>query len=201
MGRTRAQDKSTPYQTVKRSLDLLVVLLSLPLVLPLALCVAIAVKLTSPGPTLYWSDRIGADGRQFRMPKFRTMRVGTPALATHLLPDPSSVLTPIGGFLRTASLDEIPQLWSILSGDMTLVGPRPALYNQDDLIALRAQLGVDKLVPGLTGLAQIRGRDDLPIQKKVSFDREYLESYSLWVDIKILARTLINVFLREGISH
>lgn len=172
-----------------------------PLALPLAVCVAVAVKLTSPGPVLYWSDRIGANGRTFRMPKFRTMHVNTPAVATHLLRDAHSALTPIGGFLRKTSLDEVPQLLSILIGDMTFVGPRPALYNQDDLIALRAQHGVDKLVPGITGLAQTNGRDDLPIPQKVSYDREYLERRSIALDIRILFQTFLYVLKRKGVKH
>jgi O-antigen biosynthesis protein WbqP len=150
---------------------------------------------------LYWSDRVGACGRIFRMPKFRTMRTGTPAVATHLLKDARAVLTPLGGFLRRTSLDEIPQLWSVLKGDMTLVGPRPALFNQDDLIALRKEQGVDKLVPGLTGWAQVNGRDDLPLPKKVAFDREYLEMCDVKVDTKIMVLTVVKVLVGRGVQH
>lgn len=172
------------------------VVLALPILL-----LAVLVRLTSPGPALYWSDRVGAHNRIFRMPKFRTMRIGTPAVATHLLKDPGSYVTPIGGFLRRTSLDELPQLWSILKGDMSFVGPRPALFNQDDLVALRTERGVDRLVPGLTGWAQVNGRDDLPIPIKVEFDAEYLRRQSLWFDLRILALTALKVVRREGVSH
>lgn len=168
--------------------------------IPLAL-IAILVRLTSPGPALYWSDRIGRNNVIFSMPKFRTMRIGTPAIATHLMQDPKRYLTPIGSFLRKTSLDELPQLWSILRGDMSVVGPRPALFNQDDLIALRTSCGVHELVPGLTGLAQIEGRDELPIPEKVRLDAEYLKRRSIWLDAKILWLTLIRVVKREGVSH
>lgn len=170
------------------------------LALPI-LIVAILVRLTSKGPALYWSDRVGKGNRIFRMPKFRSMRVGTPAVATHLLNDPKNYLTPIGSFLRKSSLDELPQLWSILKGDMSFVGPRPALFNQDDLIALRTEHGVHDLVPGLTGWAQINGRDELPIPDKVKLDLEYLERYSLVFDIRILWLTFIKVLRRDGVSH
>lgn len=170
------------------------------LALPI-LIVAILVRLTSKGPALYWSDRVGKGNRIFRMPKFRSMRVGTPAVATHLLNDPKNYLTPIGSFLRKSSLDELPQLWSILKGDMSFVGPRPALFNQDDLIALRTEHGVHDLVPGLTGWAQINGRDELPISDKVKLDLEYLERYSLVFDIRILWLTFIKVLRRDGVSH
>lgn len=165
------------------------------------LLVAVLVKITSPGPVLYWSDRIGRRNVVFKMPKFRSMRVGTPAVATHLLNDPGAYLTPLGGFLRRSSLDELPQLWSILRGDMSFVGPRPALFNQDDLIALRTQYGIDGLMPGLTGWAQINGRDDLPIPQKVAFDAEYLQRRSVAFDLMILWRTLIKVIKRDGVSH
>lgn len=170
------------------------------LLLPVAL-VALAVRLTSKGPALYWSDRVGRGNRIFKMPKFRSMRVGTPAVATHLLADPGAHLTPIGGFLRQSSLDELPQLWSILVGDMSFVGPRPALFNQDDLIALRTQQGVHALVPGLTGWAQVNGRDELPIPEKVKLDAEYLRRQSLGFDMYILWLTLVKVLRRDGVSH
>lgn len=173
---------------------------ALALLLPIVL-VALMVKLTSRGPALYWSDRVGRHNKIFHMPKFRTMRVGTPAVATHLLADPAAHLTPIGGFLRKSSLDELPQLWSILKGDMSFVGPRPALFNQEDLIALRKQYGVDELVPGLTGWAQINGRDELPIPEKVKLDVVYLQRRSLGFDVLILWRTLIKVLASEGVSH
>lgn len=173
---------------------------ALALLLPIVL-VALMVKLTSRGPALYWSDRVGRHNKIFRMPKFRTMRVGTPTVATHLLADPAAHLTPIGGFLRKSSLDELPQLWSILKGDMSFVGPRPALFNQEDLIALRTQYGVDELVPGLTGWAQINGRDELPIPEKVKLDVVYLQRRSLGFDVLILWRTLIKVLAKDGVSH
>jgi O-antigen biosynthesis protein WbqP len=150
---------------------------------------------------LYWSDRVGKNNKIFKMPKFRSMRVGTPAVATHLLKDPTAHLTPIGSFLRKSSLDELPQIWSILTGDMSFVGPRPALFNQDDLIDQRTRLGVDVLVPGLTGWAQVNGRDELPIPEKVKLDREYLERQSLWFDIRILWMTFEKVIRRDGITH
>jgi O-antigen biosynthesis protein WbqP len=159
------------------------------------------VKVTSKGPVLYWSDRVGRNNAIFRMPKFRTMRVGTPAVATHLLTNSGAYLTPIGGFLRKSSLDELPQLWSILAGDMSFVGPRPALFNQDDLIALRTQCGVHELVPGLTGWAQINGRDELPIPDKVAMDAEYLHKRSFRFDVSVLWLTLIKVLRRDGVSH
>ena len=170
------------------------------LALPITL-VAIAVRLTSQGPALYWSDRVGRNNRIFRMPKFRSMRVGTPAVATHLLSDPKTHLTPIGSFLRKSSLDELPQLWSILTGDMSFVGPRPALFNQNDLIALRTECGVHKLVPGLTGWAQVNGRDELPIPQKVLLDAEYLKKRSLWLDIKIIWLTFVKVLRSDGVTH
>jgi len=166
-----------------------------------AMGIALLVKLTSPGPILYWSRRVGRNNAIFQMPKFRTMRVGTPAVATHLLTCPDKYLTPIGGFLRKNSLDELPQIWCILCGDMSLVGPRPALFNQDDLITLRTQEGVHVLVPGLTGWAQINGRDELPISAKVAFDAEYLRQQSFAFDLLILWRTVIKVLRRDGVSH
>jgi O-antigen biosynthesis protein WbqP len=170
------------------------------LVVPIVL-VAVWVKLTSKGPALYWSDRVGINNAIFRMPKFRSMKVDTPAVATHLLQDPKSVLTPIGDFLRKSSLDELPQLWCILKGDMSFVGPRPALFNQNDLVALRTDQGVHKLVPGLTGWAQVNGRDELPIPQKVAFDVEYLKYQTFWFDIKILWLTFLKVLQRDGVSH
>lgn len=170
--------------------------LSLPILLT-----ALAVRLTSPGPILYWSDRVGKDNRIFKMPKFRTMRTNTPAVATHLLDNPDKWLTPIGKFLRKSSLDELPQLWSILVGDMSIVGPRPALFNQDDLIALRTEKGVHMLTPGLTGWAQINGRDELPILVKVSFDEWYLHNSSFILDLKIIVKTFVKVVKSEGVQH
>lgn len=186
---------------MKRLLDLLLALCAaVVLALPVAV-VAVAVRLTSPGPALYWSDRVGRHNKIFRMPKFRSMRVGTPAVATHMLADAKSHLTPIGSFLRKSSLDELPQLWSILVGDMSFVGPRPALFNQDDLIALRTEYGVQELVPGLTGWAQVNGRDELPIPDKVKLDAEYLQRQSLGFDIRILWLTFVKVLRRDGVSH
>ena len=186
---------------VKRLFDLVLALwVALVLALPVFL-VAIAVKATSPGPALYWSNRVGRHNRIFRMPKFRSMRIGTPAVATHLLTNPDAYLTPIGSFLRKSSLDELPQLWSILVGDMSFVGPRPALFNQDDLIALRTACGVHELTPGLTGWAQINGRDELPIPEKVRLDEEYLRRRSLMFDLQILWLTAVKVLRRDGVSH
>lgn len=186
---------------MKRLFDLaLAIMLSAVLALPI-LIIVVLVRLTSPGPALYWSDRVGRHNRIFRMPKFRSMRTGTPAVATHLLENPAAHLTPIGPFLRKSSLDELPQLWSILVGDMSFVGPRPALFNQDDLIALRTAQGVHELVPGLTGWAQINGRDELPIPQKVALDAEYLRRRSLWFDIRILWLTAAKVLRRDGVSH
>lgn len=165
------------------------------------LLVALLVKLTSKGPVLYWSDRVGRNNAIFEMPKFRTMRIETPAVATHLLGDPDRWLTPIGKFLRKSSLDELPQLFSIIKGDMSFVGPRPALYNQDDLIALRTEKGVHLLTPGLTGWAQINGRDELPIPVKVEFDEYYLNHLSFSFDMQILFRTFFKVLCREGVQH
>jgi len=186
---------------MKRLFDLVLglcaaVVLALPI-----LVVALLVRLTSAGPALYWSDRVGRHNRIFRMPKFRSMRVGTPAVATHLLSDPKVYLTPIGSFLRKSSLDELPQLWSILKGDMSFVGPRPALFNQDDLVALRTERGVHELVPGLTGWAQVNGRDELPIPEKVKLDAEYLQRQSIWLDVRILWLTFLKVIKRDGVSH
>jgi O-antigen biosynthesis protein WbqP len=186
---------------MKRTLDLVLgVLAGTVLLVPLVI-VALAVKVTSKGPALYWSDRVGRNNVIFKMPKFRSMRVGTPAVATHLLADPNSHLTPIGSFLRKSSLDELPQLWSILVGDMSFVGPRPALFNQHDLVALRTQRGVHALVPGLTGWAQVNGRDELPIPAKVDLDTAYLQRQSLWFDLRILWLTFVKVVQRDGVTH
>ena len=186
---------------MKRLSDLVLVMLVFHLLMvPLAL-IALAVCLTSKGPVLYWSDRVGRDNRIFRMPKFRTMRSDTPTVATHMLVDPASWLTPIGAFLRKSSLDEFPQLWSIMVGDMTLVGPRPALFNQSDLIAMRTELGVHVLTPGLTGWAQVNGRDELPIPEKVKFDLEYMARQSFTFDMYILWLTLVKVVRGDGVAH
>jgi O-antigen biosynthesis protein WbqP len=168
---------------------------------PLLLLCWAAVRLTSPGPALHWSERVGKDNHLFRMPKFRTMRVDTPQVATHLLREPSRYLTPVGAFLRKSSLDELPQLFSVCRGDLSLVGPRPALYNQHDLVALRSHCGVHRLVPGVTGWAQINGRDELEIPRKVQFDAEYMAAQSLPLDLKIIALTLWRVLKADGIQH
>ena len=186
---------------MKRVFDILLSCLAALILLVPVLLVVIAVRLTSKGPTLYWSDRVGRNNVIFRMPKFRSMLEGTPAVATHLLADARSHLTPIGSFLRKSSLDELPQLWSILAGDMSFVGPRPALFNQHDLIALRTVQGVHTLVPGLTGWAQVNGRDELPIPEKVKLDVAYLQRQSLIFDIRILWLTFVKVVARDGVSH
>jgi O-antigen biosynthesis protein WbqP len=186
---------------VKRLFDLLLAIFTaIILLVPIAF-VALLVKLTSKGPVIYWSDRVGQHNKLFRMPKFRTMRVHTPAVATHLLSNPEQFLTPIGSFLRKTSLDELPQLWSIIKGDMSFVGPRPALFNQADLINLRSQYGVSRLLPGLTGWAQINGRDELPIPQKVELDVEYMNLQSLALDLKIICLTFFKVLRRDGITH
>lgn len=186
---------------MKRGFDVCVALCALLLLIVPIIMVALLVRLTSTGPVLYWSDRVGRANHLFSMPKFRTMRVDTPAVATHLLKDPDQFLTPIGSFLRKSSLDELPQLLSIIRGDMSFVGPRPALFNQDDLVALRTQFGVDKLVPGLTGWAQINGRDELPIPEKVKLDVDYLHQQSFILDLKIILMTFLKVLRRDGIKH
>ena len=186
---------------MKRAFDILLGCLAALLLFVPVLLVAIAVRLTSKGPALYWSDRVGRNNVIFKMPKFRSMRVGTPAVATHLLADACSHLTPIGSCLRKSSLDELPQLWSILAGEMSFVGPRPALFNQQDLIALRTEQGVHALVPGLTGWAQVNGRDELPIPEKVKLDVAYLQRQSLLFDIRILWMTFVKVLKRDGVSH
>lgn len=186
---------------MKRFFDFAVALCAGLFLLPLLLVVAAAVKLTSPGPVLYWSDRVGRHNRIFRMPKFRSMRVGTPAVATHLLNNPKAHLTPIGSFLRASSVDELPQLWCILTGDMSIVGPRPALFNQYDLIEMRTAAGADSLRPGLTGWAQVNGRDELPIPTKVGFDAEYLRRQSFRFDLRIIWMTALKVVRRDGVAH
>ena len=186
---------------MKYIFDLLLGIVVFLLLAPLMLLVVIAVRLSSKGSALYWSDRVGKNNKIFKMPKFRSMLTGTPAVATHLLDNPDAYLSPIGGFLRRSSLDELPQLFSVLKGDMSFVGPRPALYNQDDLIAFRTENGVDKLLPGITGWAQVNGRDELSIPDKVALDTEYLNRQSFWFDIKILWMTFLKVVKRDGVSH
>lgn len=186
---------------MKRLFDLVLALCAAVILLLPVLLVALVVRLTSKGPALYWSDRVGRNNQIFRMPKFRSMQVGTPAVATHLLTNPNSYLTPIGSFLRKSSLDELPQLWNILKGDMSFVGPRPALFNQQDLIELRTQVGVHALMPGLTGWAQINGRDELPIPEKVALDVEYLHRRSMGFDIYIIFMTAMKVIRRDGVAH
>jgi len=186
---------------MKRIFDFLLALAAaLVLALPILL-VAVAVRMTSAGPALYWSDRVGRHNRIFKMPKFRSMQRGTPAVATHLLDKPETYLTPIGSFLRKSSLDELPQLWNIIKGDMSFVGPRPALFNQHDLIELRSRAGVDELLPGLTGWAQINGRDELPIPQKVMLDVEYLRKKSFLLDAKIIFLTALKVLRRDNVTH
>ena len=192
----RAIDKN-----MKRSFDLLASTIALGLLCLPLLCLALWVAMTSKGPVLYWSDRVGQHNRIFRMPKLRTMKTGTPAVATHLLNNPQAHLTPVGGLLRRTSLDELPQLWSILVGDMSWVGPRPALFNQTDLIDMRTQAGVHQLVPGLTGWAQVNGRDEIALTDKVRLDREYLQRQSFFFDIHILWLTVLKVLRREGVTH
>lgn len=186
---------------MKRIFDLVLAVLAGTALLVPALLVAVLVRLTSKGPVLYWSARVGRDNVIFQMPKFRSMQIGTPALATHLLSDPLSYLTPIGSFLRQSSLDELPQLWSIIKGDMSFVGPRPALFNQHDLIELRTQQGVHKLLPGLTGWAQVNGRDELPIPQKVALDVVYLRQRSFWLDLKIMGLTVWKVLRSDNVTH
>ena len=186
---------------MKRFSDLFLALIIVLLLLTPMLLLILSIKMTSRGPILYWSDRVGMNNIIFKMPKFRSMKVGTPVVATNLLNNPDSHLSPIGGFLRRSSLDELPQLFSVLKGDMSFVGPRPALFNQEDLITLRKEKGVDKLLPGITGWAQVNGRDELSIPDKVELDAEYLDRQSLWFDMKILWMTFLKVVKRDGISH
>ena len=186
---------------MKKLIDLVLALIAASLLLVPIVVVAVLVKLTSKGPALYWSDRVGMYNTIFKMPKFRSMKIKTPAVATHLLLDPGIVLTPVGDFLRKSSLDELPQLWCILKGEMSFVGPRPALFNQYDLINFRTEKNIDKVVPGLTGWAQVNGRDELPIPEKVVLDVEYMERQSFWFDMKILWLTVLKVVRRDGVSH
>ena len=186
---------------MKRAVDFVLALIASLIFLPLLAVLAVVVKLTSKGPVLYWSDRVGRENRIFSMPKLRTMRTDTPVVATHLLNDPNQYLTPVGGFLRRTSLDELPQLWCILTGDMSVVGPRPALFNQQNLIELRTEHGVHTIRPGLTGWAQINGRDELPIPDKVRLDADYLRQQSLSFDVKVMFLTFLKVARREGITH
>jgi O-antigen biosynthesis protein WbqP len=186
---------------LKRAFDLALAGVLGALVFVPCVVIALVIRLTSSGPALYWSDRIGRFNRVFSMPKFRSMFVGTPPLATHLLGNPDAYLTPVGRFLRKTSLDELPQLWSVLKGDMSMVGPRPALFNQHDLIQLRSQYGVDRLRPGITGWAQVNGRDELSVAEKVEFDRQYLERIGLAFDLRILVLTAVRVLRREGVVH
>lgn len=186
---------------MKRVFDLILVLLSIGFVCVPLFIVAGAVWLTSAGPILYWSDRVGKGNQIFKMPKFRSMLLDTPAVATDKLQNPETYLTPIGSFLRKSSLDELPQLWSIFVGNMSFVGPRPALYNQDDLISMRTEYGIDKLIPGLTGWAQVNGRDELPLAEKVKLDVSYLKQQSFWFDIRILWMTFVKVIRRDNVAH
>ena len=186
---------------MKRIFDLLLAVISLALLLIPMLLIAIVIRLTSKGPSIYWSDRIGKDNEIFKMPKFRSMLIDTPTIATHLLNNPDTYLSPIGSFLRRYSLDELPQLLSVLKGDISFVGPRPALYNQDYLIALRTEKGVNKLLPGITGWAQVNGRDELLVPEKVALDVEYINRQSFWFDMQILWMTFLKVVKRDGVSH
>jgi len=189
------------FITVKHFFDLILGVVVFVLLAAPMLLIVIIVRLTSKGSALYWSDRVGKNNKMFKMPKFRSMLIDTPAVATHLLDNPDSYLSPIGGFLRRTSLDELPQLFSVLKGDMSFVGPRPALFNQEDLITLRKEKDVDKLLPGITGWAQVNGRDELSIPDKVALDVEYLNRQSFWFDIKILWMTFLRVISRDGVSH
>ena len=186
---------------MKRVTNLLLVLFAGIIFLLPAILVTLLVKITSKGPVLYWSDRVGQFNSIFKMPKFRSMKIDTPVVATHLLSDSKNALTPVGAFLRKSSLDELPQLWCILKGEMSFVGPRPALFNQDDLVRLRTQKGVHNLIPGLTGWAQVNGRDELTISQKVELDFEYMQRKSIWFDMKILGLTFLKVVSRDEVSH
>ena len=186
---------------MKRIFDLSLVFISVIILFIPILLIALAVRLTSSGPVIYWSDRVGRNSQIFRMPKFRSMRTDTPDVASHLLQEPDAWLTPIGNFLRKSSLDELPQIWSVLKKEMSFVGPRPALYNQADLIALREEAGIDKLLPGITGWAQINGRDELNLEEKVLFDKEYLYKKSIFFDLKIILLTIIRIIKSDGIRH
>ena len=189
------------YILIKRIIDLIILFVSFVLFIVPMLIIAIVIRLTSKGPVLYWSDRVGKNNKIFRMPKFRTMMIETPEVATHLMTNPDQFLSPIGGFLRQTSLDELPQLLSILKGDMSFVGPRPALYNQKDLITLRLEHGLQNLLPGLTGWAQVNGRDNLSIPEKIELEVEYMSKKSFWFDLKILWLTFLKVINRKGVSH
>jgi O-antigen biosynthesis protein WbqP len=186
---------------LKRAFDIVVALAGLAAGWPVLLALGVAVRLTSPGPAIHWSRRVGRHNREFAMPKFRSMRTDTPDVATHLLEDPDRWITPLGRFLRRSSLDELPQLWSVLVGDMSLVGPRPALFNQHDLVQLRTEAGVQDLRPGVTGWAQVNGRDELPIPEKVKLDREYLERRSFGFDLAIIVATIRTALTGRGVSH
>ena len=186
---------------MKRAFDLFAGVILLLSLVTILLFIVIAIRLTSKGPSLYWSDRVGKNNKIFKMPKFRSMLTDTPAVATHLLDNPDSCLSPIGGFLRSTSLDELPQILSVLKGDMSFVGPRPALFNQEDLIALRKEKGIDKLLPGITGWAQVNGRDILSVTDKVDLDEKYMHRQSFWFDVKILWMTFLKVVKRDGVSH
>ncbi len=189
------------YNILKRIFDIIITVFALFFLIIPIIIIAILVKITSKGPVLYWSDRVGKENKIFRMPKFRSMKIDTPAVATHLLDNPNQYLTPIGDFLRKSSLDELPQLYNILKGEISFVGPRPALYNQDDLIALRSEKKIHSIPVGLTGWAQINGRDELPIPEKVELDEFYLKNRSLFFDIKIIALTFIKVIKRDNVTH
>ena len=186
---------------LKRIFDVMFSIFALTVFAVPIMALMLLIPLTSPGPAIFWSERVGRGNTNFRMPKFRTMRSDAPVVATHLMSDPDTYLTPVGRFLRKTSLDELPQFWCVLTGTMSVVGPRPALFNQDDLIALRTKAGVDKLLPGLTGWAQINGRDELPIPEKVELDTEYMRRQSLWFDLKIVLMTISRVLFRQGVSH
>lgn len=186
---------------MKRITDIFLTVIVFVLLFPIMMLIALIIKLTSKGTILYWSDRVGIKNRLFEMPKFRTMKINTPIVATHKLENPHAMLTPVGGILRRSSLDELPQLWSILLGDMSLVGPRPALFNQDDLIMLRTKEEVHTLLPGLTGWAQVNGRDELPIIQKVALDKEYLEKKTFLFDLKIIWLTVLGVLMSKGVTH
>lgn len=185
----------------KRALDVLLILLAVPVIGFISVFVALVILVSSGGPVLYWSQRVGRDNQLFEMPKFRTMRTDTPPVATHLLVNPRNCLTPVGHFLRRTSLDELPQCWSILTGQMSIVGPRPALFNQDDLVEIRTAAGVHRLKPGLTGWAQVRGRDELSIADKVKLDIEYMRRMSIWFDLRIIFLTIAKVLGGHGVSH
>jgi len=193
--------RSRAADVAKRVFDLTLALVALPLLAPPMLLIALAVKLTSKGPVLYWSDRVGRNNKIFRMPKFRSMRTDAPEVATHLLSNSGSHINSIGSLLRKTSLDELPQIYSVFKGDLSVVGPRPALHNQNDLVALRTERGVHELTPGLTGWAQVNGRDDLPIPIKVEYDCEYLQKKTFFLDLKIVCLTLVTVIRGDGVVH